>query len=263
MTDGQNLPDIRPASPDQSYWRGLDPANLDRLFDLLREQLPAIFKANRIIEQRTGYFSEAGRNNLVDALSHISTLAQKGGSLTSAQQATQIAKLEEHLRRAVMEAPEEVVRARIVDVESSWTEYSREATPYRNAGTLRGVPKHDELERLRGQIDHLMEKARRTKPDETTWDDWMEAAADMTEAAAIAKALQDKLEQCVGEALRMTRERERDSVASRRDRKSFALWALALLVTITLTVGGYLIGRHSSARRESIHASSVSAPVKR
>jgi hypothetical protein len=224
----------------------LDRAQLDRLVGLLRNQLPLVFKANRIIEQRTGFFSEAGRDNLVDALSHLGTLVQRAGELSVEKQSAQVSKFEEHLRRAVMEAPEEVVRARLVEIKGRWDEYQRESGPYRRDGTLRGVPSHEELERQRERIDKLMEDARSRKADECSWDDWLDGAAEMTEAARVAEELKDKLEQCIGEALRMTREAQRDTTASQRDRKSVLLWVVALAVSIALAVGAYLVGREQT-----------------
>lgn len=207
-----------------------------RLEELLGTELPEVFKANRIIEQQTRYVSEAGRNNLVDALSHIGTLAERGSELNSRQQAAQVAKIEEHLRRALMEAPEEVVRARLADIARRWAEYQREAAPYRREGTLRGVPRHSELETLRERIDQLMERARSSKPDETSWEDWRAAAAHMTEAADLARELEDKLEQCIGEALRMTRDRQ-------RDKRSNIQWAVGIVLALVLAAVTYLVGQ--------------------
>lgn len=225
-------------------WAGLEPEHARRLQDLLAAELPEVFRANRIIEQQTRYVSEAGRNNLVDALSHIGTLAERGSELNSRQQAAQVAKIEEHLRRAMMEAPEEVVRARLADIAKRWDEYQREAAPYRRAGTLRGVPRHSELEGLRERIDQLMEEARSKKRDETSWEEWRAAAAHMTEAADLSKELADELEQCIGEALRMTRDRQ-------RERKSNRQWLIGILIAIALTVGSYLLGQATTPDTET------------
>jgi hypothetical protein len=105
---------------------------------------------------------------LVDVLSHLGTLASRT-DLTLDQQASQLSKIDEHLRRAIIEHPEEVVRNRIVDVRDRWSEYQREAFAYRREGKLRGVPRHQELEEMRKRLDACMESARSKKPDETTW----------------------------------------------------------------------------------------------
>lgn len=225
--------------PKRRSWAGLRPDNAARLEELLAIELPEVFKANRIIEQQTGYISEAGRNNLVDALSHIGTLAERGAQLSPRQQAAQVAKIEEHFRRAMMEAPEEVVRACLVDIKQTWVEYQREAGPYRRNGTLRGVPKHSELEQLRKRIDLLMEEARAHKRDETSWEDWRNAAAHMTEAVEVAKELADKLEQCIGEATRMNGD-------TRRDKKSVRLAVVSIAAGIAIAAVFYLLGQANS-----------------
>lgn len=200
---------------------------------------------------------------LVDVLSHLGTLASRH-DLTPEEQATQLSKIEEHLRRAIIEHPEEVVRDRTVDVHTLWAEYQREAYVYREQGFLRGVPRHKELEELRTRIDLLMEAARSTKPDETSWDDSLTAAADMTEAAALVAELADKLEACIGEAKRVTKDRERDAqdqardtTATSRDRRSVALWMVAAILAIGLFVGGLLIGQD----KKSSHVSQRGATV--
>ena len=103
-------------------------------------QIPEVFRATRVIEQTTGYTSEIGKNMMVDVLAHLGTLAQRSDELTPQQQASQITKIEEHLRRAVLEHPEEVVRNRIVDVEERWLTDQAEVFPLREGGvTLQGA----------------------------------------------------------------------------------------------------------------------------
>jgi ppGpp synthetase/RelA/SpoT-type nucleotidyltranferase len=145
----------------------LESVNHRRLARIMTEYVPEVSRLNRIIEQRTGYQSEIGRNMMVDVLSHLGTLASRQ-DLTPEQQATQLSKIEEHLRRAIIEHPEEVVRERIVEVAKLWSEYQREAYAYREQGVLRGVPRHQDLEESRKRIDVLMESVRKVKPDETT-----------------------------------------------------------------------------------------------
>ncbi len=227
----------------------LEHENRERIAHVLCRQVPEVFLANRTIERRTGYSSEIGQNMLVDVLSHLGTLASRS-DLSREEEATQLAKIEEHLRRALIEHPEEVVRDRLVDVQTLWSEYVRESYVYREQGRLRGVPRHKALEEKRTRIDLLMEAARSVKPDETTWDESLNAAADMTEAANLAAELADELEACIGAAQRITKEREqesldvqRDATATQRDRKSTALAALGIVVALALFfAGGVVIG---------------------
>jgi hypothetical protein len=232
--------------PDSPFGH-LEEDNHARITRVLVEYVPEVFRLNRAIEQRTGYTSEIGRNMMVDVLAHLGTLASRR-DLTAAEQATQLSKVEEHLRRAIIEHPEEVVRVRLADVRGLWSEYQRDAYTYREQGLLRGIPRHSELEELRSRIDLLMESARKAKPDETSWQESENAAADMTEAAAVAAELADKLEQSIGAARRLTDEKGRDAVATRRSRVSFVQWAVGILVAIGLAVGGYVVGTHHDSK---------------
>jgi hypothetical protein len=221
-------------------WSELEPRNQERLAEILRVQLPEVFRANRVIEQKTGYSSEIGKNMMIDVLSHLGTLAQRAHELTPEQQASQLSKIEEHLRRALLEHPEEVIRNRIADVDDRWGVYQREAFPYREQGTLPNAPRHQELEEIRERIRLLLESGRSKKPDETTWDETLTAAAEMTEAAELTGDLADKLEQCIGAAQERRRANDVEGRTGRR-------WRIGLVVTIILAVigivGSYFIGK--------------------
>jgi hypothetical protein len=236
----------------------LESKNHERLARVLCSQIPEVFRLNRIIEQRTGYSSEIGKNMLVDVLAHLGTLASRQ-DLSQEQQATQLSKIEEHLRRAIIEHPEEVLRDRLSDVRELWAEYEREAYSYRKAGLLRGVPRHQDLEDTRKRIDALMESARSSKPDETSWERSLTAAAEMTEAASLASGLADKLEASIGQARRITEQKardvsddQRDATATKRDHKATLLWAVAILVALVLFfIGGVLVGHTSRSKQRA------------
>lgn len=215
---------------------GLTRENRQRLSLILTEHLPEVFTLDRIIEQKTGYTSEICRNMKVDVLAHLATLAKRQHELSAEQQASQLAKIEEHLRRAIVEHPEEVLRDRIGDIEEFWIEYQQVAYVYREKNELQGVPRHKELEELRQRIDAHLEAARKTKPDETTWEESLDAAAQVTEGADLAAELADKLHQCIGEAHRVRQERRDRTTAGRR-------WGIGLLVVIAIGVGGFFLGK--------------------
>lgn len=237
-----------PPEEDPSVWSHLSAENQSRLTVVLREHVPQVFKANRVIEARTGYASAIAGHNLVDVLSHLGVLAA-GVDLDSTEQASALSKMEEHLKRALIEHPEEVVRNRLGDVKTLWQDYHLEAFPYREEKALHGVPRHQELEELRSRIDALMESARSAKPEETRWEETLTAAAEMTEAANLSSELADKLEQCIGVGRRVTEERQRraeeDAKTQERDdrtvgqnRRTNLQWALGALLTIALAIGG-------------------------
>jgi len=223
-------------------WAQLEPRIQERLATILRVQIPEVFRANRVIEQKTGYASDIGKNMMVDVLSHLGTLAERAGSLDAEQQASQVTKIEEHLRRTLIEHPEEVLRNRIVDVEDRWLTYQREAFPFREAGTLPNAPRHRDLEEMRTRIDVLLESARRRKPEETTWEETLTVAAEMTEAAHLTVELADKLEQCIAAAHEVRRNAEEVERNAKRHRGNAIRWAIALVVAVALAVGGYFVG---------------------
>jgi hypothetical protein len=236
--------------PKAGVFQSLTPKNQERLARILSEYLPELITADQVIVQKTGYSSEISKNNQVDVLAHLAYLAEKQDELDEDQQASQLAKIEEHLRRAIVEHPEEVLRDRIGDVEELWAEYQREAFELRENNELHGAPRHKDLENLRHRMNALMEAARKTKPKETTWDETLTAAARMTEAADLAGELADKLHECIGRARQIRDEkRHRQADEARRDREEDGIkkrWAIGIAVTIALAVfggGGYLVGQ--------------------
>jgi hypothetical protein len=231
------------ATPNEHVFGDLTDDNRRRLREILGEHLPEVFELDRIIEQKTGYTSEICKQMKIDVLSHLGTLAKRQGELNHDQQASQLAKIEEHLRRAIVEHPEEVLRDRIGDIEEAWVVYQEEAFVYRERDALHGVPRHEELEELRQRIDAHLEAARRTKPDETTWEESVNAAAQVTQGADLASELADKLNQCIGEARRV----RADEADRRTGRRRWVIGILvAVLIAIGTTVGGYLLGKGSN-----------------
>lgn len=180
-----------------------------------------------------------------------------GTNLTGTEQASALSKMEEHLKRALIEHPEEVVRDRLGDLKKLWQEYNLEAFPYREEKALHGVPRHQVLEDLRRRIDLLMESSRSAKPEETRWEETLVAASDMTEAANLAGELADKLQQCIGVGRRVTEERqrrakedekseERDDRTIKQNRRSNIQWALGGILTLAIALGGgYVWGDHN------------------
>jgi hypothetical protein len=224
---------------------GLTPKNQRRLYRILSKHLPEVITADRVIVQKTGYSSEICKTMQLDVLAHLATVAEEQHDFDEDQQASQLAKIEEHLRRAIVEHPEEVLRDRIGDVDTLWAEYQRDAFGLRDKGELHGAPRHQELETLRHRMDALMEAARKTKPEETTWEETLTAAAQMTEAADLASELADKLNECIGRARRITEEnRRREEDERRRDReergtkKRWRIGIAAAFVCAMLSAGG-------------------------
>jgi phage terminase small subunit len=249
--------EVSPDDANDHVWSHLFPTNQVRLSIVLREQIPEVFRLTRAIEQQTSYSSEIGKNMLVDVLSHLGTLAESR-DLTAEEEASQLAKIEEHIRRAIIEHPEEVVRNRIVDVRELWSIYHREAFPYRASNELHGVPLHRALEEKRTRIDVLLESARATKPSEVSWKDSLNAAAEMTEAAHLTQELANDLDQCIGVAQKLTNDRKNDRRTNRQ-------WVIGVVIAIILAIAGcvtsYEVGKSSAPSLTPGHSqSSVKSP---
>lgn len=219
---------------DRARWHGLYLTHVEDLLALLRERLLTIYKAHRLQEQQTGFVSRAAMHNLVDVLAHIGTLAQKADTLNFKQQGAHVVNIEDHLRRAAMEAQEDLVRFRLGDeLAPKWTEQQRVAGPLRETGELRGVPTQDSLEALRQRIDSHIEAGRSRKPD-ATWEEWLDGAGEFKAAAELANELSDKLEVCIGAAQRIYVEKDRD--------KKYLRYAIAgMVVSFLVGVGGTVL----------------------
>ena len=248
--------------PDAHVFGHLTEDNRMRLRLILSEHLPEVFELDRIIEQKTGYASEICKNMKIDVLSHLATLAKRQHELDHDQQASQLAKIDEHLRRAIVEHPEEVLRKRIVDVEEAWVEYQQVAFVYREKDELHGVPRHQELEELRQRIAAHLEAARSTKPDETTWEESINASAQVTEGADLASDLGDKLNQCIGEAKRLRKAEQDAASAARTNKRRWVLGIVAAAIIAAGSVfGGYLLGKGSDdSSTTTIHAKQPTKP---
>jgi PASTA domain-containing protein len=173
---------------------------------VMREHYPKVLAANRFFEEETGIHNELGANNLNDALSHLGTLFEQAGAMSSAQQAHEVHDFEGHLRRGMMESYEQVFRLRMGEVEKLWREHERVARPLQAEGRLRGVPSLDELARLRRRCKLLLDDGRSAKRghDWAAWDKGTEALA---EACRTATELADALEACTAAAQQQTKQR--------------------------------------------------------
>lgn len=245
----------------------LTPENRERLRHVLSVRVTDVFTAIRGTEAETGLDSSIGRNNLNEAFSHVAELAEKA-DLPAEDQASHLADIEDHLRRAVTEHPEEVTRERLVRVHQRWETYMLEARSYREKNAMVGVPYHSELEDDRAQVLKLMEEARRMKRSRVNWDATLEIAAKMTEAASLVRKLDDKLVQCIGAARELKAEADRTAASDSRaeaaekraqdaDARAEAAekrstWTLRIavatvLVTLGVGIGGIVVASDSSS----------------
>ncbi len=169
--------------------------NRRRLRHILATRVVDVHNAIRGAETQTHLESSIGRVNLNEAFSHVGELASNT-DLSAVDQASHLADIEDHLRRAVMEHPEQVVRGKIVEIEERWEEYLLDARSYRETKAMLGVPYHSELEDDRENIEALVNEARGMKTSRMEWDATLDIAAKLTDAARVARKLDDKLVQC-------------------------------------------------------------------
>jgi hypothetical protein len=178
--------------------------HIERIFWLLREKLPRVLEANRFFEEQTGFHNEAGRNNLVDALSHLATLVEDSSDLTFERQGEQVALLEDHLRRSMMEAFEQVLKLRLGEFAGMWAYYT-DIVPERVRLRNPELPTEDEVDRARRRIAVLMERGRAAKR-ETTWHAWEAGTHHLVEACGVLRDLEWRVERGIYAAEDMRRQ---------------------------------------------------------
>jgi hypothetical protein len=195
-------PASEPAQPDEETEQkigAVDSRVLEALLKTLRENLKTVFEANRFLEERTTLHNQAGANNLTEALSHIGTLAEEAHRLSYEDQMAQVALLDDHLRRSMMEASERLVKARLGQLRKRWREYQRKAVPLSRRGRLRGVKTYEEVLVISRRLALRVEEGRSAKRG-TDWEAWKRGAACLAQACDDAEELLDALEQALGAA---------------------------------------------------------------
>lgn len=217
-----------PNHPDRPTVDGVYVAHVERIFILLREKLPRVLAANRYFEEQTRLHNEAGRNNLVDALSHLATLIEQAGSLDFEAQAEQVTLLEDHLRRSMMEAFEQVVKLRLGQAAELWETYSSRRGARVWAEDL-DAPTEAEVDRARRRVQSLLERGRAAKRD-VSWRAWEEGTQYLVEACKVVVDLEGKLRRALARA-----EYERRQGRART-------YFVALAASTTMLVVGVLIG---------------------
>jgi hypothetical protein len=214
---------------------GVRVEHIERVFWLLREKFPRVLEANRYFEEETGLHNEAGQNNIVDAFSHLATLVENAPELSPEEQRDQVTHLEDHLRRSMMEAFEQVVKERLGLLARLWDEHVKIAGPLLTRGELRGVAGYDELWRLRRRLAGHLDKGRASKRA-VNWDSWEQGTDELVQACAIADDLHGKLEQGIAAA-----------VAYDETKTGLRLGRVGIVVTIVISFVclalGYLIGQ--------------------
>jgi hypothetical protein len=229
---------------------GVHVRNLNRLIWLLREKYPRVLEADRRFEEETGFRNKVGANNLVDALSHIGTLFESAPGVSANEQRDQITLFEDHLRRSMMEAWEQMLDFQLGEIDKLWEDqYLQLARPLQVSGDLAGSPSHLEIDRLRRQYKHRLHEGRSLKRG-PGWDQWEQGTDLLIQACAIASELRERVEESIAaakkhgaDAAERVEAANRHQQSMRRDSGSKVLAVVALLVAIAAGLGlGALIG---------------------
>jgi hypothetical protein len=157
--------------------------NLNRLVWILREKYPRVLEADRRFEEETGFRNKLGTNNLVDALSHIGTLFEAAPDSDYDTQRSQITLFEDHLRRTMMEAWEQMLNFQMGEIAKLWDDkYLEEVRPLQNSGDLAGSPSAQQLDAMRRHYVRLLQEGRSYKRG-SDWKEW-EAGTDKSSRRA-------------------------------------------------------------------------------
>lgn len=237
--------------------------NLSRLVWILREKYPKVLEADRRFEEETNFRNKVGTNNLVDALSHIGTLFEAAPSANYEQQRAQIALFEDHLRRTMMEAWEQMLTFQTGEIDKLWYEdYLKIARPLQSGGLLHGSPSGEQLDTKRKRYVRLLDEGRKLKRG-LDWPQWEEGTDKLIHACNEASELREMLHESIkaaeayqAEQRELQGKEHRHIQTVRRDTGNKALAVVAILVAIAAGLGlGALLGVGASSRPTTVPGS--------
>jgi hypothetical protein len=208
-----------------------------------------VLEADRRFEEETNYRNKVGTNNLVDALSHIGTLFETAPSATKEQQRAQITLFEDHLRRTMMEAWEQMLTFQAGEIDKLWYDgYLTIARPLQMNGTLHGRPSAEQLDTKRKRYVRLLDEGRALKRG-LDWPHWEEGTDKLIQACAEASELREMLQEAIKAAethntaqtqLEVGDNRYRRTIRRDTGAKLLAIVALAIAVAMGLGLGALL-----------------------
>lgn len=207
---------------------------LEKISVIFGRHLKDVLERHRRVETLTGERNVIGRQNLVEALAHLSVLFARAPEFDRDKQLEQVAFLGDHLRRVMMESFELEVYVTIAD---AWDENSRDsvgrrydalAAPLIRSKKLLGHITPDEVQQRFDALTEDIVHARRAKIADGDWSAWTDAADDLENAAKKMKALKREMGAAV------------DAAQERRFHRKLMLIGVALSVAfgavITLVI---------------------------
>jgi hypothetical protein len=228
---------------------GIYVESLGRLVWILRTKYPRVLEADRRFEEETNFRNKVGTNNLVDALSHIGTLFEDAPHANFEQQRKQVTLFEDHLRRTMMEAWEQMLTFQAGEIDKLWyDDYLKIARPLQVSGALHGTPSPDELDTKRRRYTRLLDEGRGLKRG-LDWPQWEEGTDKLIEACVEASALREMLH----EAIKAAEGHRHRGQLLRRDTVSKGLAVLGILATLGAGLGlGALFGVGDSGSSRTV-----------
>lgn len=202
------------------------------------QNFAAVLKAHRRVETLTQESNLIGRQNLVEAFAHLSTIFANAHKHTRDQQLEQVAHLQDHLRRVMMESFETEV---YVCVAAIWSDggdrsvgrlYDAMAAPLIRRGRLHGHIEPEEVDRRLDQVGAQMVEARGAKVADGDFSEWESASRVMEEAARDLRLLKREVGAAVdaANAMRLNRRYWWTSIAL----SALAGAALSLIVAVAV-----------------------------
>lgn len=216
---------------------GIHVEALSRLVWVLRTQYPKVLEADRRFEEETGYRNKPGVNNLVDALSHIGTLFERAETASKDEQLANLTLFEDHLRRTMMEAWEQMIDFQTGEIDKLWyDQYLKIARPLQQSGKLHGPPSAELLDKKRKRYVRLLHQGRGFKR-ELGWEQWTAGTDKLIEACELASELREN----VHEAIKAAEGHKLQARAFVRDNWGKVLAAAGILIALTFGIANLLL----------------------
>lgn len=233
---------------------GVHVENLDRLVWVLREKYPRVLEADRRFEEETNVRNKLGTNNLVDALSHIGTFFESAPTSTFQDQRNQVTLFEDHLRRTMMEAWEQMLDFQAGEIDELWYEdYLKTARPKQQSGELPGSPSAAQLDSKRKRYVRLLHEGRSYKRG-PGWLEWEKGTDKFIEACEVASELREQLEEAIKAAKGAEQQAADRRSTAARDNLSKILTIIAILVSLAIGLGvGKSLGNADSGSPSTVN----------
>jgi hypothetical protein len=178
---------------------GLCPDVLAKVSTIFGAHLADVLIVNRRLETITNETNIVGRQNLLEAFSHLAILFARAPEFDHEKQLEQVAFLSDHLRRTLMEGFELEVYVALNAVwngespDSIGRLYEARAASLIRRGKLLGHVTPDDVNRRLDEIIDRVDVARSAKVADGEWEIWKTAASDFDAAADAIRTLKREM----------------------------------------------------------------------